>query len=803
MNFTSTTPMLLAQAGGDSLPYFGLVVAAIIVLFVIGLLAFIAKLYRKVQQGQALIVNKPGGTKVFFTGSIVIPLIHRAEYMDISVKAIEIGREGHDGLICKDNIRADIRVTFFVRVNETEDDVKRVAKMVGCTRASDQATMEELFGAKFSEALKTAGKQFEFEELYQARQEFRDLIISTIGDDLNGYTLEDVAIDYLEQTRRDSLDPHNILDAEGIRKITERTEEQRVRTNELSNAAHKKIGKDDLEAKMAMLEYERQQSDAEARQRREIDIVRSTQRAESEQEKAKQLALERKAQLRAEEEVNIQAINKKREEQIAEKNRERAIIIEQESIEKEKALKVIEREREVEVQRIQKERQIEGEKREIAEVVRDRIAVEKNVAQEEENIKDLRVLSEAERTKKAVIVRAEAEAQQKLVVDIKGAEASEEVAKYSARQRIIEADAELDAADRVAKAKIRTAEGIQAEQAAEGLARVRVAEAEANVIEKTGMVEAKVLKEKMSAEAIGSEEQGLVQVRLRQANAEARQREGQAEADVKRGQMLAEAAGLEEQGMVEIRVKQARAEAIEREGLAEAKVVRERLLAEAEGSREKGLADAQVKEALAAAIQKQGQAEAVAMREKLLAEAEGTEKKHLADAAGIRERLIAEATGLEQKAAAMKQLDDYSRKHEEFRLALEHERAITMEQLRTNIDMAASQASVYAEAFKAANINIVGGDEGFYKNFLGSVSLGHTLDGFVNNSSVASGLLDRLGIHAGSKGSSDNASEPAAPANGAQTKSSVVAPIPNPREKAEQLLGKLGGKQADEPAGDA
>lgn len=781
--------LILAQAGESAIPYFGLVVAAVIILFVLGLLAFVAKLYRKVDQGQALIVNKPGGTKVFFTGAVVVPLIHRAEYMDISVKTIEIEREGHDGLICKDNIRADIRVTFFVRVNETSDDVLRVAKMVGCTRASDQKTIEELFGAKFSEALKTAGKQFEFEELYQARQEFRDQIVAIIGDDLNGYTLEDVAIDYLEQTRRDSLDPHNILDAEGIRKITERTEEQRVRTNELSNAARKKIGKDDLEAKMATLEYERQQADAEARQKREIEIVRATQRAEAEQEKAKQIALERKAQLRAEEEINIQSINKKREEQIAEKNRERAIILEQEAIEKQKDLKIIEREREVEVQRIQKEREVEGEKKEIAEVVRDRIAVEKSVAHEEENIKDLRVLADAERTKKAVIIRAEAEAQQKLVVDIKGAEASEEVSKYQARQRIIEADAQLDAADRQAKAKIRLAEGIQAERAAEGLATVRVAEAQATVLEKQGMVEAKVLKEKMSAEAIGAEEQGLVQVRLRQANAEAREREGKAEADVKRGQLVAEAQGAEEQGMVEIRVKQARAEAIEREGLAEAKVVREKLLAEAEGSKSKGLADAQVKEALAEALEKQGFAEAKALREKLLAEAEGVEKKNLAEATGIRERLIAEATGLEQKAAAMKQLDDYSRKHEEFRLALEHEREITLEQLRTNIDMAAAQASVYAEAFKAANINIVGGDEGFYNNFLRSVSLGHTVDGFVSNSSTARGLLNRFGI--GAEGSKNGANGDAKHTNGASTSEPIISPVPNPLAAAEALVAKV------------
>ena len=757
-----------------ALSIFTIAVIGGVLLLIVGILAFIARLYRKVQQGQALIVNKPSGVQVYFTGAIVIPLVHRAELMDISVKTIEIERQGHDGLICKDNIRADIRVTFFVRVNETSDDVLRVAKMVGCTRASENDTIEELFGAKFSEALKTAGKQFDFEDLYQARQQFRDQIIAVIGDDLNGYTLEDVAIDYLEQTRRDSLDPHNILDAEGIRKITERTETQRVHTNELANQARRKIGKDDLDTKVAMLEYERQQADAEARQKREIEVVRATQRAEAEEEKAKLIAKERKAQLVAEEEINIQAINKKREEQIAEKNRERALVLESESIEKQKSLVVIEREREVDVQRIKKDREVEVEKKEIAEVVRDRIAVEKSVAQEEEHIKDLRVVSEAERAKKATIIRAEAEAQQKLVVDIKGAEAEEEVAKYRARQRIIEADAQLDSADRIAKSKIRTAEGVQAEQAATGLATVRVQEAEATVLEKRGLIEAKVLKEKMGAEALGMEEQGMAQVRLRQANAEAREREGQAEADVKRGTMLAEAAGAEEQGMAEVRVKQARAEAIEREGLAEARVVRERMQAEAEGSREQGMAEAQVKEAHAAAIEKQGLAEAKALRERLEAEASGIEKKELAHATGIRERLVAEAAGLSEKAEAMKQLDEYSRQHEEFRLALEHEREIEMERLRTNIDMAGAQASVYAEAFKAANINIVGGDEGFYNNFLQSVSLGHTIDGFVSSSDTARGILERFGINSpdASDATEDGevvATTPAEPAQEAET----------------------------------
>src|SRR5687768_10603543 len=121
-----------------------------------------AKFYRKVEQGQALIKNGVGGTKVSFSGMPVFPIIHKYEYMDISVKRVEIDRNGKNGLICMDNMRADIKVAFFVRVNQTPQDVLKVAQSIGCVRASDINAITELFDAKFSEALKTVGRGFQF-----------------------------------------------------------------------------------------------------------------------------------------------------------------------------------------------------------------------------------------------------------------------------------------------------------------------------------------------------------------------------------------------------------------------------------------------------------------------------------------------------------------------------------------------------------------------------------------------------------------------------------------------------------------
>src|SRR5690606_15192267 len=190
------------------------------------------------------------------------------------------------------------------------------------------------------------------------------------------------------------------------------------------------------------------------------------------------------ARLKQEEDVQVQEQNKLRQIEVAQKGRERVIAVETERVERERALEAIARERDVELQRIDKEKALEIERKAIAEVVAGRVSVEKSVAEEEERIKDVRVLAEAKRGKAARIIGAEAEAQEKLVIEIKQAEALEQVARHKAKEQLVLAEAELEASDRVARAKIRIADGTQAEHAAAGLADAKVREADALALEK-------------------------------------------------------------------------------------------------------------------------------------------------------------------------------------------------------------------------------------------------------------------------------------------------------------------------------
>ena len=56
-----------------------LVVAAIIIGVFLGVLILFSRFFRKVTQGQAIVRNGLGGTRVSFNGMVVIPVAHQAE----------------------------------------------------------------------------------------------------------------------------------------------------------------------------------------------------------------------------------------------------------------------------------------------------------------------------------------------------------------------------------------------------------------------------------------------------------------------------------------------------------------------------------------------------------------------------------------------------------------------------------------------------------------------------------------------------------------------------------------------------
>jgi len=535
---TNNTLLFIDGITGVVLIGIGAIIFLIVAFFIV-----LSMFYKKIPQGKSIVRTGIGGSKVAFNkGMYVIPVFHKMEIMDISIKKIEIARMQGDGLICKDNIRADIKVAFFVRVNKSVDDVINVAQNLGCDRASEPETLKNIFEAKFSEALKTVGKKFDFIELYEARREFRDEILNIIGTDLNGYILDDCAIDYLEQTELQFLSTENILDSEGIKKITELTARQNMNANLIRREEEKVIKKQNVEAREAILELERQLAEKEEKQRREIDNIKAREEAEITKVREEERLKAETVRISTEESLAIQEENKLRQIIIAEKNKLRTDAVETERVEKDRALEQTERERIVTLAQIDKERSIETEKKSIQGVIKERVQLEKGVIEEQQGVKDLEVFREVERIKQAGVIAASQEAEEKLISTVKAAEAAKIAAEQEAEKKVIDADASLKIAEKKAQEVLIEADAKKEASAKDAEARKIIAEAQAKEDAALGLSEAEV----MIAKAEAAQIQGAAEANIVEKKADAMRKEGLMEAEIIREKAMAEARGIEE-----------------------------------------------------------------------------------------------------------------------------------------------------------------------------------------------------------------------------------------------------------------
>ena len=656
------------------------VIGGLVVFF--GALAFATMIFiRKVEPGYI-------GVRVGFLGYVIsdtwifgIPFLTTYKKMDISVKKLEIERKGQDGLICEDNIRADIVVAFYIKVNYPKvdygmvdpnsvegqalaeqamnnknrfDDIRKVAQTVGCDRASDVEKLRELFEAKFSEALKTAGKGMEFQKLYTERTDFRDDIKKVIGHDLNGYALEDVAIDYLEQTPLDSLDKTNVLDAQGIKKITEITSEEQETTNERVRRREVAIENQDIRAIKDKRELEADNEKHMAEQTRIVDERKAEESAAARRVVEENRQTEEMSILTREKNVNVHAQLKIREEKSAEIKVEQEVLVLDQMKMQEAEIAKVSREELVGLKDADREAKIIAAAFEIAKSKAGLEGEEKKVTDQHQQRLDLEADMSAARAARVLNVEFEARAQADQKKDIIAAEAEKTV-----RQERAEAG--------------------QIEQRVAALAKKEAAEHEAEQIQITADAEAKASEKRNHA----------------------MQQEAQ-------GTAAMEAAS----GVAEANVMKA---------MADAKI------ADSEAEKALGLAEAAV-------IAKQGEATGSALADKGKGEGEAISAKGTAEGSAIESVKLAEALGKTEMAKAVGAMNAAGKEHEEFRLNLNKDLEVDLAEIAVTKDIAEAQARVVGEALKSANIDIVGGEHDFFEKVVKSVIQGRSIDRLMNNS---------------------------------------------------------------------
>jgi len=490
-------------------------------------------------------------------------------------------------LICKDFLRADINVNFFVKINNTRENILEVAQTVGCERASDVNALDELFSAKFSEALKTAGKRFEFQELFDNRDGFRDQVKEVIGRDLNGFVLEDVAIDYLEQTDREFMNENDTNDAKGIEKIVSITAEKKVAETEKQNDADARIA----QLHVRKLEQIKQAEREEAKLIEQTELAKQEARIQREREvAAKELTKNKEIELqRKNDEAEILAAEqaKMRRAEAAEKDRQKALIIKKEENLAEQMRLEKQRQEEEVLLELQRQTKAEQEAAKLKEAEGLKMeADERNQTKVEQEI--------AERTKITEVIAAQAAAEKMRIEEEEKAEARKKVAEVEAEQATfdfkkteVEAQSQRERAEAQAFERERLADAQAKEFAATEMAKVQVERENLKVREEQVVVKDKELNLLDKQGAIDAENKK----RMGDAEAATIRSEGKAKADNTKDLGTAEAEQLKQKGLAAADVEARNVENIERANEVEASRIRQVKLAEAEGLSK--LADAQ------------------------------------------------------------------------------------------------------------------------------------------------------------------------------------------------------------------
>lgn len=471
-------------------------------ILIVAIGAFLASMYKKVTVGSRVIIARRfnGKRDVSTTGLVVVPFFHSYEYLDMAIKSIPFERSSkiakteqggaYDSLYAKDNIKVDLRVCFYLNINPTPEAIIQVVEKHGAENAGSAEYLRKHFGPKFSEALKTAVKKFDYQDLHTKRIEFREEVKKGLSEDLGAFQLNDVVIDDLQQSPLEAHDKNNVLDAEGLKIITKRTAEMNVETAEIRQAEQTNIKKKEVEGDNARLELNRQLEEQKSKTDREIQFVKLEELSKVKQKEQEERLKQETARIETEQKIAVNLENNTREIEVTKINNEKVLGVSREEVERTKKVEVVKTEQEVLTRKLDNEILVEEKRKGVAEIQATRTKVERGIAVEEEETKNIKIIQESNRKKIELVVAAEAKSEAEMIAKVKTAEAEKMATIQKAESDNVKADADLKVAAKQAEAKELNAKATRVEQAAIGLAEAEVKVAMADATEKEGLAEA-------------------------------------------------------------------------------------------------------------------------------------------------------------------------------------------------------------------------------------------------------------------------------------------------------------------------
>lgn len=469
------------------------VIAALVILLLFSLFAY-TRVYVVTPNNEAFV--RTGGlfikkkSVILYGGCIVLPGFHQLTRVPLREISIDVERTGKLAVRTKDYLRADIRVTFYVCINASEEDVLTAAARL--SQNGNKITPEDIKNAlekRADDAIRAAAKTKDIAEIDSDKLGFAQEVLNLVEPDLKkvGLTLNNIAISEILESV--TYDPDNFFDAQGVRLRTEIIQRSIQQKREVELTTQVAIEQKELDAQKRSLQIAQEQESAKLEQKLQVEALKAQREREIQEAKDREAAAIERTKILQEKSVEEEKIRKtlalqasQIEADIALEERNKQLKVSQALQKQEAEIAEIARQQKVESGKLQAQVQIAESEREaklaqedvaiaIAVKKRESFLAQAQQAKAEESVRTAGEIEKAERGKQLSIIAAEREAQEKSISD-------RNVVEIDAFRRRRQAEIAQQAAELEAEA-IRTlaaanrdknlaeAEGIEAKIAAE------------------------------------------------------------------------------------------------------------------------------------------------------------------------------------------------------------------------------------------------------------------------------------------------------------------------------------------------
>ncbi|MCJ2543347.1 SPFH domain-containing protein [Thermostichus vulcanus] len=472
--------------------FFAGVAGAIVFLLLLAIWAY-TRVYVITPNNEAFV--RTGGvvakkkTVILNGGCIVLPGFHELTRVPLREISIDVERTGKLAVRTQDYLRADMRVTFFVCINATEEDVLTAAARLSQAGRITPDDIKNALEKRADDAIRAAAKTKNLAEIDSDKLGFAQEVLNLIEPDLKkvGLTLNNIAISEVEES--DTYDTNNFFDAQGVRLRTETIQKSIQQKREVELTTQVTIEQKELNAEKQSLLIQQEKESARMEQQLQLEALKAQREREIQEAQVREAATVERNKILQMQSVEEEEIRKKlaiQQSQIdadialEERNKQLKIVQilqQQESetaeIQRQQAIESARLGSQVEIAAAERQAQIAREEAQIAiaNKRRESLLAEAERVKAESGVQTARELEQAERRQRLAIISAEEEAEQRNisernVVEIEAfrrkrqAQIAQEAAQIEAESIRILSEAERDRA-------LAEAEGIRAKLAAQ------------------------------------------------------------------------------------------------------------------------------------------------------------------------------------------------------------------------------------------------------------------------------------------------------------------------------------------------